>query len=71
MREISFLLFFSKESYEWFHFKTDNGRSQCRPLQIWDVRLKHSNKTGTKSQSGMVFFLKLYSSFPLELVNLL
>lgn len=66
MREISFLLFFPKESYECFHFKTDNGRLQCRLRQIWDVILKHNNKTRTESQLGMIFILKSYSSFPLK-----
>lgn len=70
MRGISFLLFFSEESYERFHFKTDNGRLQCRLLQIWDVRFKHHNKTRTKSQLGMICFFKSDGSFSLKLVNL-
>lgn len=67
MRGISFFLFFSKESYECFHFKTDNGRLQCRLWQIWDVRFKHCNKTRTKSQLGMICFFKSNGFFLLEI----
>lgn len=67
MRGISFLLFCSKESYEYFHFKTDNGRLQCRPPQIWNVRFEHNNKARTKSQLGMIYFFKSDSSFSLKL----
>ena len=69
MRGVSFLLFFSKESYECFHLKADNRRLQCRLPWTWDIRFKCNNKARTKSQSGIVCFFKLYKSFPLKLVK--
>lgn len=68
-RGISFLLFFSKESYECFHLQADNRRLQGRLLQTWTIRFKCNNKARTKSQSGIVCFFKLYKPFPLKLVK--
>ena len=68
-RGISFLLLFSKESYECFHLQADNRRLQYRLLQTWNIRFKCNNKARTKSQSVIVCFFKLYKPFPLKLVK--